>query len=117
MTLIEVSISSVIVVILLLASSMAFVGNMKTAGQAQSLTGSGIFLETVMEDITAVDYANLLVLDGNQIFENNDATDSSFRVDLDVSLLEVDLVSITAVLRELPSDRQLIRLTSLRCRR
>ncbi len=117
MALIEVSISAVIIALLMMASTMAFVGNLKTAGHARDLTESGIFLETVLEDISAVAYDNLLVLDGNQIFDNTDETDSRFRVDIEADLQEVDLILLRTSLVELSTGRRLVRLATLRCNR
>lgn len=117
MTLIEVSVSIVILGAVLLASASAFSSTLKATGQAHRTQGAAVFLESTMENISAQAYANLLSLDGNQLFENNNAGDSNYSVDLDVWLTAVDLLQVRAVLTDLRTGRVLARVTTLRSRR
>lgn len=114
---IEVSISMMIVATFLLASAGAFSSSLKTTEQARRTTSAAVFLETTMEDVSAQAYPNLLALNGNQIFDVTDATDSNYRVDLIVFLAELNLLQVRAVVIDLERGREVGRLSAQRSNR
>ena len=117
LTVVELTISMMIVVTFLMATAGAFSTSMKTTEQARRTTSAAVFLETTMEDLSAQPYENLLALNGNQIFDVTDATDSNYRIDLTVFLAEVNLLQVRAVVTDLRRGREIGRLTSLRANR
>ena len=114
MTLIEVLIASGVVTIMMMAAAASFTGNLKAVGTAKHLTSGSIFLETVHEDLVAQDYGNLLALNGNRLFDGETEATSEYRVELDVSLMQVGLIMVRASLFEIASGTQLTRLVFLR---
>jgi prepilin-type N-terminal cleavage/methylation domain-containing protein len=115
-TLLEVVISSAILSVSLLAATAAFSSNRLAVNQAKRLTTGTIFLETVMEDVTAQDYDNLLALNGNRILDGPALARSEFAVDLTVFNTAVDLIQVTAALTDLDSGRELGRVATMRRR-
>lgn len=115
-TIIEVAVSSVIVAFLAMAASMAFSSNLRAVDNAKNITSSSVFVETLMEDISAQGYDNLLALDGDRFFDMTDANDSNFVVDLVVFETTLDLIQLEAVLTDLNTNRVLGQITTLRAR-
>ncbi len=114
MTLVEVMIASGVVAVLLMATAAAFSSNIKAVGMARSLTGGGIFLETVHEDLMAQSFNNLLALNGNQVFDGDSPAASQFRVDLDVFLVSPGLIQVRAGMVDLQSGNELARIVFMR---
>lgn len=105
LTLIEVAISTVIATILVLATAAVFSENMQVVERSRGMTGGASFLGTTLESVSAQSYDNLLTLNGTRLFENTDADDSAYAVDLTTFLVEVGLVQVEAELVDLKSDR------------
>jgi hypothetical protein len=101
----------------LLASASAFSGALKGTDRAARMSQATIFLDATMQNVAAQNYDNLLSLDGNDIFDGNDAGDSEYGIRLGVFLSQVDLVQINATLTDLDSGRVAGRVTTLRSRR
>lgn len=114
LTVIEVSISMVIVATFLLASAGAFTSSISSTEQSRRTTAAAVFLETTMEDVSAQAYPNLLALNGNQIFDVTNANDSNYRVDLTVFVAELNLTQVRAVVSDLRTGREVGRLSSQR---
>jgi len=117
LTVIEVTISMMIVATFLLASAGAFTSSIESTEQSKRTASAAVFLETTMEDISAQPYPNLLALNGNQIFDVTAANDSNYRVDLTVFLVELDLIQIRASVFDLESGRTVGTLASQRSNR
>lgn len=113
-TLLEVVLTASFLAVLLLASSAAFASNLRAVEEAERLTGGALFLETVMEDLQAQSAANLLVMNGNQIFDRETLAASSYVVDLTTFQAGADLVQATAVLTSAETNAELGRATVLR---
>lgn len=114
MTLIEVMIAGGVIAVLMMATAAAFSSNLKAVGMAKSLTGGGIFLETVHEDLMGQSFHNLLSLSGNQIFDGETPEASQYRVDLDVFLVAPGLIQVRAGMVSLQSGDELARIVFLR---
>ncbi len=117
LTLIEIVVAIAVVGGVLLASASAFSGSLSATSHAARTTQGGIFLEATMENVGAQSYENLLVLDGNQVFDGAGAGNSEFSVQLAVFLNQVDLIQIQATLTDLDTGRVMGRVTTLRSRR
>lgn len=117
LTLIEVVISILIVATLLLASTAALSTSLMGVDQAKRVSDAAVFMETVMEDLSAQPYDNLLALNGDQVFSGTDAADSQHVIDLSVFPAEVDLLQIRAAITDLRTHREVGSVTSFRSRR
>ncbi len=117
LTLIEISISMALIATVLLASTASFSSSLMATGRAKRMTEAALFLETTMENLSAVNYSNLLPLNGNQVFSANDAGDSDFTINLTTFQAEVDLVQINAVVVDLQSGQTIGRVTTVRANR
>ncbi|MEZ6014252.1 MAG: prepilin-type N-terminal cleavage/methylation domain-containing protein [Planctomycetota bacterium] len=107
LTLIEVMIASVVVTILILGAAAAFSETVGGANAARRMTSGVLYLETISENISAQPAANLLALDGNQLFDGTDATNSQYRVDVTVFEAETQLAQVELALFDLATNRQL----------
>jgi hypothetical protein len=96
---------------------MAFSSNLAAVERAKRMTHATLFLETVMEDVTAQPYANLLALNGNQVVDGATLLRSAFAADLSVFQASVDVIQVRAVLTDLGSGESIGDVTMLRVRR
>jgi prepilin-type N-terminal cleavage/methylation domain-containing protein len=117
LTLLEVSIALLIVCSVLTASASAFLTNISAVSSAQRRSRATLFLETVLEDLSAQDYDNLAAFDGNQVFDQATLARSNYTVDLTVFLAAVDLMQVRAVLTDRRTNLEVGRVTTLRSRR
>ena len=117
LTILETVIAMAILFTALLASAQTMARSISVVNDAQRMDRASIFLETVMEDLAAQPYANLLAFDGNHLTDRATAAQSMYGVDLTVFQSAVDLVQIQAVLRDERTGRELGRATTLRSRR
>ena len=88
----------------LLASAGAFASSIDNVEASKRLTEAAVFAETVLEDLTAQEYTNLLSLDGNEFFDAADEASSNYRAELTVFQAAVGLRQI-----RLPITRPLCR--------
>ena len=117
MTVIEVTIALTIVCTILVAAAGGFWTSISAVKTAQKTSRATVFLETVMEDLSAQPYDSLLAFNGNRIYDQAAAANASYSVDLTVFLAAVDLEQIQAILTDLRTNREVARLTTLRSRR
>ena len=113
-TMIEITISLLILTVILLSSASAFSSSIRAAAQAERTTEAALFIETVTEDISALSYVEVLALNGNAIFDVTNEDDSNFLVALDVFPVEVGLIQLRMRLIDLRNDREMGRSTTLR---
>lgn len=114
---IEVTIAMTVSCTVLLATAGAFASSLSAVHSSQRTTQATVFLESVMEDLSAQTYDNLPAFNGNRIFDQATANRSNYAVDLTVFLASVDLQQIQATLTDLRTNREIGRLTTLRSRR
>ncbi|MBK7875837.1 MAG: hypothetical protein IPJ77_08805 [Planctomycetes bacterium] len=100
MSVLEVAIAIAIVSAILLGSASAFLGAMRGTREARSTSRAGVYLASVMEDLAARPYADLLAMDGAQLYEQGTAARSDYLVDLSVFPAAVDLLQMRAIVRE-----------------
>lgn len=117
MTLIEVTIALAVVATVLLASAGSFSQSITAVKNARRTSEAGAFLQTVMEDLSAQPYTNLLSFNGNRIYDGAAASSSNYSADLTVFTSSVDLIQVQAVVTDLQSGRELCRIATLRSNR
>lgn len=117
LTLIEVTISMLIVATVLLASARTFTSTLKISDQARRTTSAAMFLETVMEDVGAQPFSNVLSLNGETFFDGEDLGSSNNTLSLAVFLVEPNLLQVDAIATDLRTGRVVARLASQRSRR
>lgn len=117
LTLVEVSVSVVIATVMMLATAATFSENLQALENAERVSEAGLFLETVLEDVSAVAYDDLLALDGDQVFDGETLGAPNFTVDLTVFQAQLDLMQVVAVLSDRRSGREVARTSVLRARR
>jgi Tfp pilus assembly protein PilV len=113
----EVTIAMSITATILLASAAAFLSSIATVKSAERTSRGAIFAETVMEDLAAQPYANLLTFNGNRIYDDATVARAHYAVDLTVFTAAIDLIQLRAVLTDLRTGRELARMTTLRTNR
>lgn len=117
LSLVEVTIALAILFTGLMATARTLASSVTVVNDAKRMNQAAVFLETVMEDVAAQPYANLLALDGNHITDGANAASSSYAADLAVFQAAADLIQVEAQLTDLRSGRELGRVTTLRARR
>lgn len=117
LTLLEVCITTVVIAALFLGLAGTIRTNFLAVGSAERMERAALFLETTMENVSGQPYANLLVMNGDRLFDGQDLAQSDFAVDLTVFPAGVDVVQLRAALTDLQSGRELGRVTTLRCMR
>lgn len=117
LTLIEVTVACSVVATVLLAAASGFTGSLKSVGQSKSISRASVYLESVMEDLSALDYDALLAKNGAQYFDHTNALDSKFSVSLVVFPAQLDLLQLRATLTDLQTGDTLGTLTTQRSRR
>lgn len=117
LTVLEVTIALSVISTVLLASAQALSSTISAVKTAQRTSCATVFLSTVMEDISAQSYDDLLAFNGNRIFDQQAAANSNYAVDLRVFVTSIDLRQIEAVLIDLRTNREIARVTTLRSKR
>lgn len=117
LSLLEITIALTVVSTVLLASVGAFGSSISAVNSARRTSRASVFLETVMEDLSAQSYDNLLAFNGNRIYDQTTAAKSSFAVDLTVFVAALDLERIDAVVVDLHSNREIGRVSTMRAKR
>ncbi len=116
-SIVEITIALAIVATVLAGTSGALLANFSAVRTADGLSSGALFLESVLENLSAQDYDDLLTFDGDRLFDGESEARSRYTVDLSVFESEVGLLQIGAVLRERDSGRELGRITTLRSSR
>lgn len=114
---IEVTIAMSVACTVLLASAGAFASSLNAVRSSERTNHATVFLETVMEDLSAQPYANLPAFNGNRIYDQATANRSNYAVDLTVFAAAVELQQIQASLVDLRTNQEIGRVTTLRSQR
>jgi Tfp pilus assembly protein PilV len=117
LTLIEVCISTIVIAILFLGLAGTIRTNMTAVGSAERMARAALFLETTMESLAAQPFDNLLVMNGDRLFDADPQGAANYAADLTVFPTAVDMVQVSVVLSELRNGSELGRVTTLRTRR
>ncbi len=117
LTVLEITITLTIVTKLLMAAAGALLSRLSAVSSAARTSRATVFLETVMEDLAAQPYDNLLAFNGNTIFDQATAADSNYNCALTVFTVAVDLRQVDVVLRDMRGNREIGRATTLRSAR
>lgn len=117
MSLIEVSLAMSVVATVLLASSLAFTSSLTAVGNAERTTDAAVYLETVMQNIGAQPYDNLLAMNGNQFFDGATLAQSQFLVALTTFEVQPGLIQLESQLVDRRTNRPIGQITTYRSRR
>ncbi len=113
-SLVELIIAAGIIAVLMLASAAAMGESVDSTNMSRDLTQGALFLETVQEDLTAVASADILTLNGQQIFSNDDQATARFRVDITTFMAAIDLAQVRLTLVDQVTGRNVATVNSLR---
>ncbi len=114
LSLVELIIAAGIIAVLMLASAAAMGESVDSTNMSRDLTQGALFLETVQEDLTAVASADILTLNGQQIFSNDDQATARFRVDITTFMAAIDLAQVRLTLVDQVTGRNVATVNSLR---
>ncbi|MDZ4775116.1 MAG: hypothetical protein SGI72_18515 [Planctomycetota bacterium] len=117
LSMLEVTIAMSVMMTILLASAGAFGSSVSAVNSARRMSRASLFIETVMEDMSAQDYADLLAFNGNRVYDKGTAAASDFEVDLAVTQSAVGLRRVDAVLVDRRNNRELGHVATLRADR
>ena len=116
-TLVEVIVSSFILSILFLSLAGAFNSNIMAVGTAKDMNQASIFMDTTLQSLASLDWASLLALNGNQFFNQTDATDSRYAINLSVFPSAIGLLQIRVVMFDLRNNQEIGRVVTHRSHR
>ena len=116
-TVLEVTIALLIVSTVLVSLTSAFLTSAQAVHSAKGTSRGTIFLQSVMEDMSAQPYDSLLGFNGNHVIDSADQQHSNWAVDLAVFQSGVDLVQVDARLTDLRTAHVIAQLSTLRSRR
>ncbi len=117
LTVLEVTIALTIVSTVLVASAGAFMSSVSSVRTAQRRSMATVFLQSVMEDLAAQPYDNLLAFNGNTIYDQPTAAKSNYSVAVTVFLSAVNIQQVQCVMTDRRTNREIGRVTTLRSRR
>ena len=117
LTVIEVTLALAILCAAVAASGSAFLSNLAAVRSARRANEGALFLETILQDLSAQPYDALLAFDGNTFYDRVSEDKSDYRVRLSVFASAVDLEQIRAVLSDLRTGREIGRVLTQRSRR
>ncbi|MBK7642576.1 MAG: hypothetical protein IPJ19_05925 [Planctomycetes bacterium] len=113
----EVTIALLIVSTVLVSLTGAFLTSAKAVHIANGTSRGTVFLQSVMEDLSAQPFDALPSFNGNHIYDQPTAQRSTWSVDLAVFPVGVDLEQVDATLTALHGGRVISRVSTLRSRR
>ena len=113
----EATIALAVVSTVLIASAGAFSSSLSSVNSSQRRSRGMVFLQTVMENLGAQSYDNLLAFNGNRIYDQATLGASTFYVDVTVFTAATDLDQVQTVLRDMRTNREIGRVTTLRSKR
>lgn len=114
LTLIEVTIALAVVATVLIASAGSFSTSLSSARSAHRTSEAASFLQSVMEDVAAQPYDNLLSLNGQRVYDTASASTAQFAADLTVFTAAVDLVQVEAVAIDMRTNQETGRVVTQR---
>jgi prepilin-type N-terminal cleavage/methylation domain-containing protein len=116
MTLLEVAVAALIVASIMIVSQAAFVSSFSATQRSRDVRRAALLLDTVMEDVAAQPYQNLLALNGNVVTDGETAASSRFEVEIETFLAEIDMIQVRATVRDIEDDVEIGRVVALRSR-
>jgi hypothetical protein len=117
LTVLEITITLTIVTTVLMAAAGALLSSLSAVSSAQRMSRATVFLQTVMEDLAAQPYDNLLAFNGNTVFDQGTAAQSNYQATISVFTAQVNLRQVNVVLTDRHANREIGRVTTLRCSR
>ncbi len=110
----EITIAVAMAMTIMLGSAGAFGTSVKAVNEARRTSRGSLFLETVMEDLSAQAYDDLLSFNGNRIYDHGAAAESEFAIDIAVTQSAVSLRRIDAILSDARSGAEIGHVATLR---
>jgi hypothetical protein len=100
-----------------MAAAGALLSSLSAVSSAARTSRATVFLETVMEDLAAQPYDNLLAFNGNSIYDQAAAANSNYLANVSVFTVAVNLRQVDVVLRDTRGNREIGRVSTLRSSR
>jgi hypothetical protein len=113
----EITITLTIVTTVLMAAAGALLSSLSAVASAQRTSRATVFMETVMEDLAAQPYDNLLTFNGNTVFDQATLAGSNYTANISVFPVAVNLRQVDVILNDRRGNREIGRVTTLRCSR
>jgi hypothetical protein len=117
LTVLEITITLTIVTTVLMAAAGALLSSLSAVSSAARTSRATVFLETVMEDLAAQPYDNLLAFNGNTIYDQAAVAQSNYIANVSVFTVATNLRQVNVVLNDKQRNREIGRVTTLRCAR
>ncbi len=117
MTLTEVAISTAIIGTTLVATTGSFLSSISATSHAKHQSEAMVFMQTVMEDLSAQPFANLAAFNGDRVFNNGTEARSRMVADITVFAAAAGLQQVTVVVRDLNIGTEYGRVATLRADR
>ena len=114
MTIVEVVIASGIVSVLLLASAAAMGESVEATEMSKRLGRGAIFLESVQEDLSTLNAADLLAMNGQLVYSHDDWNTARYRAELTVFPAAVGLLQVELALVDQVSGREVATVHTMR---
>lgn len=117
LTLIEVTIALSVVATVLMASAGSFTTSISSAKSARRTSEAAAYLQTVMEDLSAQPYDNLLSLNGNRVYDTSSAATANFAADITTFSSALDLIQVQVVCTDMRTNQAMGQIVTLRSNR
>lgn len=114
LSMVELVIASGIIAVLLLASAAAMGESVESSNTSRKLVHGAVFLESVQEDLASLSPAELLAMNGQQVFSNDDWDNAGFRVEITVFYAAVELLQVEMALVDQNVDRTVATVHTMR---
>lgn len=96
LSIVEMVIAAGLVAVLVLATAAALGENVESTGTARRMTTGAVFLESVQEDLAALGASDLLAMNGQRVYSEDDWQNAPYACDVTVfssspTLLQVEV--------------------------
>lgn len=114
LTVVELTIASGIVAVLMLASAAAMGEGMEASALSRQLSAGALFLETVEEDLASIETENLPAMNGQVVYSTDALAESPFRCEITVFQAATDLYQVELALVEQRTARTIATVHGMR---
>ncbi|MEL6713180.1 MAG: hypothetical protein AAFP86_05365 [Planctomycetota bacterium] len=103
-----------IIAVLMLASAASMGENVESSNAAKRMTSGAVFLESVQEDLAALNASGLLAMNGQAVYDLDDWQNAAFQCDITVFNVSTSLLQVELTLVDRATDRPLATVHTLR---